>query len=169
MAYKLSEVTKPNFNELSNLEKNLRAENLRDSKKQILCDKMEEQLEKLDEMYTERIRITRPEVRTEEFVDFSDIRCHYRDLIKLYRHSKDCGSQTSLVSSTSAGCKDLNETVIDTRKWSDRNAEENVEVSSRHSATHGSRKQPSTASLRSSERRNRATTAKVAAGIRAGA
>ena len=74
---------------------------------------MEEQVEKLDEICTEWIQITRPEVRAGEFVDLSNIRSHYRDLIKLYRHSKDCGNQITLVSSTSAGDKDPNETVID--------------------------------------------------------
>ena len=58
-------------------------------------------------------------------------------LIKLYRHSKDRGNQTSLVSSTSAGDKDPNETVIDTGNGAIENTEENLEVSSRHSATHG--------------------------------
>ena len=66
---------------------------------------MEEQVDKLDEICTEWIQITRPEVCSGEFVDFSDLRSHYRDVIKLYRHRKDCGNQTSLVSSTSAGDK----------------------------------------------------------------
>ena len=40
---------------------------------------MEELVEKIDEMYTEWIRI--PEVRTKDFVDISNIRSHYQDLI----------------------------------------------------------------------------------------
>ena len=114
---------------------------------------MEELAEKLDEMHTEWIRITRPEVCAQEFVDFSDIRSHNRNLIKLYRLSKDCGNQTSLVSSTSAVDKDQNETVIDTGNGAIENAEGNVEVSSRNSAARGSRKQPSIANSRSSRRR----------------
>ena len=107
-AYKLGEATKPNYNEMLKLEKNLMSENLSDQKKQTLCNKMEEQVEKLDEICTEWIQISKPEVHAREFVVFSDIRSHYRDMIKLYRHSKDCGNQTSLVSSTSAGDKDPN-------------------------------------------------------------
>ena len=84
---------------------------------------MEEQVEKLDEICTEWIQITRSEVRAGEFVDLSNIRSHYRDLIKLYRHSKDCGNQISLVSSTSAGDKDPKETVIDTGNGAIENAE----------------------------------------------
>ena len=71
---------------------------------------MEEQVEKLEKIYTEWIQITSPEVRAGEFVDVYDIRSHYRDLITLYRYCKDYGNQTSLVSSTSAGDKDPNKT-----------------------------------------------------------
>ena len=56
------------------------------------------------------------------------------------------------MSSTSAGDKDPNETVIDTGNGAAGNGEENVDVSSRHSATQGSRKQPSIANSRSSIR-----------------
>ena len=58
------------------------------------------------------------------------------------------------MSTTSTGDKDTNdETVIDTGKGAIENAEENAEVSSKHSATHGSRKQHSIANSRSSKRR----------------
>ena len=93
------------------------------------------------------------EYRSRELVDFSNIRSHYRDLIKQYSLSKDCGNQTALVSSTSAVDKDPNETVIETRNGAIENTEGNVEVSSRHSATKGSRKQPSIGNSRSSRRR----------------
>ena len=86
-------------------------------------------------------------------MDLSNCRSRYRDLIKQYGQSKDCGNQTSLVSSLSAGDKDPNETVIDTGNGAVENAEENVEFSSSHFATQGSRKQPSIANLRSSRRR----------------
>ena len=109
----------------------------------------------------------------------SNISSHYRDLIKQYRLSKDCGNQTSLVSFTSAVDRDPNETVIDTRNGAIENTEVNVEVSSRRSATHGSRKQPSIANSRSSRRRQidemelenlrakkeTATTARAAVGV----
>ena len=48
---------------------------------------------------------------------------------------------------------DPNETVIHTGNVVTENAQENVEASSRHSATQGSRKQPSIANSRSSRRR----------------
>ena len=86
------------------------------------------------------IQKTKQEDCNKLFVNLSDSRSYYLGLIKLYGRSKDCGNQTSLVSSTSAGDKDPNGTVIDTRNGAIENAEENVEVSSRHSATHGSRK-----------------------------
>ena len=114
---------------------------------------MEQLVKKLDLKCTKLIQITRPEVRAREFVDFSDIRSHYRDPIKLYRYSKDCGNQTSLVLSTSAGNKNPNKTVIDIGNGELQKAQENVEVSSRHSPTQGSRKQPSITNSRSSRRR----------------
>ena len=86
-------------------------------------------------------------------MDFRDIGSRYRKLIKQYGQSKDCGNQTSLVSSSPAGVKDPNETVIDTRKGATENVEKNVEVSYKHSATHGIRKQLSIANSRSSQRR----------------
>ena len=60
-----------------------------------------------------------------------------------------------LVSSTSVGDKDQNETVIDLGNGAIENAEGNVEVevSSRHSDTQESKKQPSNANSRSSRRR----------------
>ena len=88
------------------------------------------------------------------FANFSKARSHYQDPIKQYRLSKDCGNQTSLVSTILTGDKDPNdETVIDTGNGAIEDGEENAEVSSKHSATHGSRKQPSIANLRSPKRR----------------
>ena len=75
----------------------------------------------------------------------SNIRSHYRDLIKQYGQITDCGNQTPLMSSTSVGDKDPNETIIDTGNGALENAEEKVEVFLRHSSTQGSRKQPSIA------------------------
>ena len=96
------------------LGKKLKAENLSESKKQILCDQAERLLEMLDEVSAEILRILKTEDSTQGFANFSNARSRYQDLIKQYRLSKDCGSQTSLVSSTSAGDKDPNdETVID--------------------------------------------------------
>ena len=126
---------------------------LKQHQKQILCNQCEELVEKLDSIHTEWIPITKSEFYNQEFVIFSDFRSQYQGLIKLYRHRKDCGNQTSLVSSTSAVDKDPNENVIDTGNGAIGNAEENVEVSSRHFATQGIRKEPSLANSRSSRRR----------------
>ena len=151
-AYKTVKVAQPISSELTNLENRLKSEISSDSEKATLCNQMERLVEKLDEIYAESIQKIKQEYRSPELADFSNIRSHYRDLIKQYRLSKDCGNQTSLVSSTSAVDKDPNETVIDTGNGALENAKENVEVSSRHSATQASRKQPSIANSRSSRR-----------------
>ena len=144
----------PIANELLELEEKLKAENLSESEKQILCDQAERLLEKLDEICAEALRIAKTEACHHGFTNFSYARSYYQDLIKQYRLSKDCGNQTSLVSTISTGDKDPNdETVIDTGNGAIENVEENAEVSSKHSATHGSRKQPSIANSRSSKRR----------------
>ena len=151
--YKLLGDYVPIENELSELEKKLKVEDLSEPEKQILCDQAEWLLEKLDEVFAEVLQITKTEACPFEFAGFINARSHYQDLIKQYRLSKDCGNQTSLVSTTSAGDKDPNdETVIDTGNGAMENAENN-EVSSKHSATHGSRKQPSIANSRSSKGR----------------
>ena len=152
--YKLLEDYVPMENELLKLEKKLKAENLSDSEKQIQCDQAERLLEKPDEICAECLRIMKTEACPQGFAIFTNARSHFQDLIKQYRLSKDCGNQTSLVSSTLARDKDPNgETVIDTGNGAIENAEENAEVSSKHSATHGSRKQTRIAHSRSSRRR----------------
>ena len=136
------------------LEKKLKSENLSHSEKQIPCDQEERLLKKRDEICAEAIRILKTESCPHGFANFSKASSHYQDLIKQYRLSKDCGNHTSLVSTTSTGDKDPNdETVIDTGYGAIENAEDNAEFSSKHSATHGSRKQPSIANSRSSKRR----------------
>ena len=133
-----------NRERIAELEKKLKSENLSDSEKQILCDQVERLLEKRDEICAEAIRTLKTESCPHGFANFIKARSHYQDLIKQYRLSKDCGTQTSLLSIASTGDKDPNnETVIDTGNGPIENAEENAEVSSKHSATHGSRKQPS--------------------------
>ena len=151
--HKLLEDSVPIENELLKLEKKLRAENLSDSEKQTLCNQAERLLEKLDKIFAESLQIMKTKACPQGLANFSNARSYYRDLIKQYRLSKDCGNQTSLVSSTSVVDKDPNETVFHTGNGALENAEENVEVFSRHSATQGSRKQPSIANSRSSRRR----------------
>ena len=181
--YNILEDSAPIKNQLVELEKKLKSKNLGNSEKQILCDQAERLLEKRDEICAEAIRILRTESCPHGFANFSKARSHYLNLIKQYRLSKDCGNQTSLVSTPSTGDKDPNdETVIDTGNGAIEIAEENAEVSSKHSATNGSRKQPSIAKSRSSKRRqieemelenlkakkkNRATTARAPVGVRA--
>ena len=151
--YSMLEDSVPIESELVELEQKLKSENLSDSEKQIVCDQAERFLEKLDEIYAEGHRTLKTENCPHGFAKFSNVRSHYQDLIKQYRLSKDCGNQTSLVTTTSTGDKDPNdETVIDTGNGAIENAEEKGEVSSKHSATHGSRKQPSIANSRSPRR-----------------
>ena len=150
--YKLLGDYVPIENELSELEKKLKVEDLSEPEKQILRDQAERLLENLDEVLAEVLQIRKTEACPHEFAGFINARSHYQDLIKQYRLSKDCGNQTSLVSTTSAGDRDpKDETVTDTGAIE--NAEENNEVSSKHSTIHGSRKQPSIANSRSSKRR----------------
>ena len=151
--YKLLEDSVPIENEFLKLGKKLKAENLSDSEKEILCNQAERLLEKLEAIFAVFLQIMKTEACLHGLANFINARSYYRDLIKQYRLSKDCGIQTSLLSSTLAVDKDPNETVNYTRNGALENADENVEVSSRHSATQGSRKQPSIANSRSSRRR----------------
>ena len=152
-AYKLLEDSVPIVNELLYLEKKFKAENLSDSEKQILCNQAERLLEKQDAIFAEFLQKMKTEACPKGFAILSNVRSYYRDLIKQYSCSRDFRNQISLVSSTSAGDKGPNKTVIDKGNGALQNGEKKVEVSSRHSATKGSRKQPSTANSRSSRRR----------------
>ena len=148
--YKVFQDSVPIENELLKLEKKLKAENLGDSEKQILCNQAERLLEKLDEICAESLRIMKTETCLQGFANFSNAKSYFHDLIKQYRLSKDCGNQTTLVLTTLAGDKDPNdETVIDTGNGAIENAEKNAEVSYKHSFTHGSRQQPSIFNSRS--------------------
>ena len=144
-AYKSVKAAAIFFSEITNLENKLNTEISSLSEKQTLCNQVERLVEKLDEIYAESVQKIKQEYLSRERVVFSNIRSHYRDLIKQYGQSIDCGNQTSLVSSTWTADKDPIENVIDTENRGTENAQENVEVSSRHSATQGSRKKPSIA------------------------
>ena len=63
---------------------------------------------------------------------------YHQGMLKQHLQTKDSWNQTALVSSTSARAKDPNVTLVGAK----RNVEENVEVSSRLSAKHRSRKGP---------------------------
>ena len=79
---------------------------------------------------------------TDVLKNLSENKYYHRGLLKQYQQTAENENQTSLVSSTSVGDKDPNETVIDTGDGATENAKENVEVSSKHFATYGSKKQP---------------------------
>ena len=83
----------------------MKAEILSESEKQIMCGQAERLLERLDEIFLECLRILKTEACHYGFTNFSNARSHYQDLIKQYRLSKDCGNQTSLVSTTATGAK----------------------------------------------------------------
>ena len=115
------------------------------------------------------LRILKTEACHYGFTNFSNARGHYQDLIKQYRLSKDCGNQTSLVTSTSAGDKNPNdETVIDTSNEIIENAEEKTQyrqlaiIKKATDRRNGARKPKS-------KERNRATTERAPVGVRAGA
>ena len=129
--------------ELSDLKSKLKTEKFSESLKQKLFDQVEQLVVKLDKIYIEWIRMIRREDCAQQFEDLSISTSYHRNLIKQYGHIKDCRNQTLLVSSTSADDKDPIDTVIDTRNGAIENAEENLEVFSRHSETQGSRKQHS--------------------------
>ena len=69
--YILFEDYVPIDNELLKLEKKLKAENLSDSEKQILCDQAERLLEKLDEIFAEVLQVLKTEACPQGFANFS--------------------------------------------------------------------------------------------------
>ena len=86
--YKTVKAAHPIFSELTNLENRLKTEISSDSEKQTLCNQVERLVEKLDEIYAESIQKMKQEYRFRELAEFSNIRSHYRDLIKQYRLCK---------------------------------------------------------------------------------
>ena len=67
----------------------MKAENLGDSEKQILCNQAERLLEKQDEIFEESLQIVKTEACPQGFANCSNARSYYHDLIKQYRLSKD--------------------------------------------------------------------------------
>ena len=141
------------YREMSKLEEEFKKENLSDSLKQALCNKLEELLTTLDINSAEAIQLVKPDVRVGWFMVISNNRNYYTDLLKKYQQTAESGNQTLLVSTKSAGDTGPNETVVDTGIEVTENVEENVEASSRNSEKHRSRKEPSIANSRSSRRR----------------
>ena len=129
------------------------SENLDDSRKQALRSKLEQLVTKLDSSHAAIIQLVKSKFATDWLTTLSNNKNYFQDLLKQHQQTAESGNQTSLVSSTSAADKDPSETVTDKGNGAIENADENVEVSSRHYATQGSRKQPSIANLRSSRRR----------------
>ena len=65
---------------------------------------------------------------------------YHQGMLKKYLRTLESGSQTSLVSATSAFDKDPNETLVESGNGAIGKIEEKVEVPSRSSATHRGRK-----------------------------
>ena len=105
-----------------------------------MCDQVEHLVVSLEKIYAEWIRTMKWEDCTQEFEDLSHSRSHFRNLIKQFWHSTECGNQTLSVSSTSVEDKVPKETLIDTANRTIENAEENVEVSCRNFATQAENK-----------------------------
>ena len=82
----------------------------------------------------------KPEGCIQNSVDVSVGRSYYRDLIKLYRHSKDCVKKTFLESFTSGSKNGTNQTIIDKHKDASKSKGETIEVSSPRFTANRSRK-----------------------------
>ena len=125
-----------------------RSENLDNSRNQAFCSKLEKLLLNIDSTYAALMQIVRSDIATDWLTTLSENEDYHPCMLKQYQQTAESGNQTSLVSSTSAADKDPNKTVIDAGRGQMENTEENIEVSSRHFATHGSRKGPSIANSR---------------------
>ena len=121
------------LSELLNLDNHLKTENFSDSK-DILCNQLEWFVGKLDEIYAWWIQMIKREDCARDFVEVGNSKIYNRDLIKRYGHSKDCGIQTSLVSSILAGDMETKRTVTDTGNGAIEIIEEYLEITSKHSA-----------------------------------
>ena len=141
------------YREMFKLEEEFKKENLSDSLKQTLCNKLEELLTTLDINSAEAIQLVKPDVRFGWFMVISNNRNYYTDLLKKYQQTAESRNQTSLVSTTSARGTGPNETVVQTGIAVTENVEENADVSSRNSETHRSGKEPSIANSHSSKTR----------------
>ena len=133
--------------EAAKLEEELGSENLDNSHKQALCSNLKHSVTMLDSSHAAIIQIVKSDITTDWLTNLRENKDYHRGQLKQNQRTAESGNQISLVSSTSAGDKDPNETVVDTRHGAIENAEENVGVSSRHPATQRSRKQPSIANL----------------------
>ena len=122
------------------MEEEFGSENLDDTRKQVLCSKLEKLIRKLDS-HAAIIQIVKPDIAIYWLTRLNENKDYHRGLLKQYQQTAEIGNQTSLVSSTLAGNQEPNENVVVTEKGAIENVEEKVEVSSRHSATHRKRKQ----------------------------
>ena len=123
-----------------------------DSQKQALCSKMEQLVTKLDSIHATFIRIVKADTDTDCLKGLSANKDYHLGLLKRYEQTAESENQTSSVSSTSPGDKDLHKTIIDTVYVAIENDEKKFEVSSRHSVTNGSTREPSIVSWRSLRR-----------------
>ena len=81
----------------------------------------------------------KPKDCTQEFVEVSDSRSCYREVIKQDWHSNDCGNPTSLIASTLGNENDPKQSVIEINDESSNAKGETAEVSSQNTATNRSR------------------------------
>ena len=130
------------------------SEILNGSRKQAFCRKLEQLVTKLDSSHAAIIQIAKSKFAKYWLTTLNNSKYCFQDLPKTSQQTAESGNQTSLVSSTSVGDEDPNETVVGTRNGALENAKENTEVSSKHSATHGNRKQPIIRNSRPSRRRH---------------
>ena len=141
------------YREAAKLGEELGSENLDDYRNQGLHSKLEPLLTKLHSSHAAIIQIVKSKFAKDWLTTLSNKKNYFEDLLKQHQQTAESENQTSLVSSTSATDNNPNATVFDAGNGAIENADENVEVSSRHSATQGSRKKPSIANSRSSRRR----------------
>ena len=95
------------------MEEEIGTENLDNSRKQALCSKLEQLLAKLDSTHAELILNVKSDIAMDWLRSLREQKDFYRGVLKLYQRTTESGNQTSLVSSTSAGDNDPNDTVID--------------------------------------------------------
>ena len=149
----MSEKCEKFYREAIKLEEELGSEKEDNSRKHAMCSKLEQLVTQLNSIHAALIQTVKANFATGCSTTLSEHAKNHHGMLRQYQQTAESGNQTLLVSSTSAVDKDPKETVIDTGMGKIEIAVENIEVSSRQSATHGSRKGSSIGNSRSSRRR----------------
>ena len=105
---------------------------------QTLCNHVVKLQGKLDKIKAELVRMIKREFCSREFVEVSNSRIYCKDLIKQKRHSRDCGNQTLIVSSKSAGDRDPIHTVPETSHRAQNGVELSISPTHNHREGDGS-------------------------------